>query len=220
MEEKKTIKVGLSTLAIIVIIMLVAIMACVILTMNLLKTSLTDEVSSIKESVYDFYSADKRYEQYITTYSQRLKNVLEGKSEIRISLSGDRQYELPGISSVYLNSQNEAYVSIEKNSNLYETYGENFHIGNKIANIYVAQSGNGGYSYIYLIKFDGTVDCINGIEVEKGNLEVTTVDGLKNIVNVIECSMSSDNQSGSKEPIFIDIEGNIYRITDHGAQLY
>ena len=220
MEEKKTIRIGLSTLIFIIAVTIISIMACVILTMNLLKSSLTDEVGSIKESIYDFYSADKRYEQYSTTYSQKLKYILEGESKIVIPLTGDRQYELPGISSVYLNAQNEAYVTIEKNSNLYGTYEENYNIGNNISNIYVSQYGNGGYSYIYLLKLDGTVDCIDGTQTENGIIEITQVDGLKNIINVVDCSMLDDNLSGAHEPIFIDIDGNIYRLTANGAQLY
>ena len=70
MEEKRTIKIGLSTLAIIIAITIIAIVACVVLTMNLLKNTLSTEVSSLKSSVQEFYSADKRYEQYINTYSQ------------------------------------------------------------------------------------------------------------------------------------------------------
>ncbi len=220
MEEKKTIRIGLSTLIIIVAIMFVAVVACVVLTMNLLKNSLSNEVSSLKESVHDFYSSEKRYEQYITTYSQKLKYILEGDSIVNISLKGDRQYELPGISSVYLNAKNEVYVTIEKNSNLYKTYGDSYNIGDNVASIYVSGVGKSGYSQIFLVKLDGTVDYVDGVQAEEGLIEVKTIDELKHVVNIVDCTVVNEKNEIVHQPIFIDIEGNIYCLTENGAKLY
>lgn len=220
MEEKRTIKIGLSTLAVIIAITIIAIVACVVLTMNLLKNTLSTEVSSLKSSVQEFYSADKRYEQYINTYSQKIKYVLEGQSKILINLTGDRQYELPGISAVYLNANNEAYVNIEKNSNLFATYGAEYNIGKEVANIFVCNVGNGGYSYIILLNLDGTVTVVNGVKTEEGKLEVEKIEELKNIVNVLDCEISPDGKTAARQPAFVDIDGNIYYMAEDGIKLY
>ena len=101
---------------------------------------------------------------------------------------------------------------INKNLELLFTMGNkytNYKISNDVLNIFLINTGNGGYSTLYFIKSVGSlhsmcIECINDNNKITINKEKYT-----NIVNVIQGDFS-DGYSGAPDAIFIDIEGNMY----------
>lgn len=86
-------------------------------------------------------------------------------------------------------------------------------IANNILSYYVIYYGNGGFRSLYFIYEDGTVgkasiesDFVNG-----NSIEVETIENLNNIVTIQQGVFSDEMGTGGYGPIFVDIDGNLYR---------
>lgn len=108
-------------------------------------------------------------------------------------------------------------VELSKDGNLTvifnddHSYDSRF-IASEVLNYYVISYGNGGFNGLYFIYEDGSVgfsaiesDYLNNIE-----LSVSKIEGLKNIVTIVSGSYS-DELSGYRGPVYIDIDGNMYK---------
>jgi hypothetical protein len=144
-------------------------------------------------------SADELYNEYLSNlktgitskYDTYSNNVVTGKS-------------------MYLDTGYE--FTIKKNLDLvFTTANKKFSdhkISENVLNMFLIDVGNGGYTYLYFIKTDGSlnkmcIDCLNEnntVKVEKENK--------KNIVNITQ-GLFDYEFSGAPGPIFIDINGNV-----------
>jgi len=90
-------------------------------------------------------------------------------------------------------------------------YGEKI-IADNVISFSIAQSGPGAYQNVYFIKDDGTVgEAIpaNLFDDDMNKLTITyPIGDLKNIVSVVTASYQDSGYM--QEPIFIDINGNVF----------
>ena len=71
------------------------------------------------------------------------------------------------------------------------TNGTEQKINTDCVNIYLCNAGNGGFADLLMLKKDGTVDKLSGVEVNSTNkYEVKKVENVKNVINVVPLNLS------------------------------
>lgn len=225
MEEKKSIKISLSTFFLIICVILICLMGYYILNITKLNeeyskkiAQLENENSQIKEEIENGKESEvqkelqeesiNKFEQYKNNYEEAFNKVINGNNKISTYLEED---ELPGILEVYVDANNDAYVTINKDNALYSKYGSEYKVATNVANIYVCHVGNGGLSDIIFLKQDGTVSTINGTEVVNGNIECKKVNNVKDIISVISYAELDEMGLGGSSYAFVDINGKIIK---------
>lgn len=146
------------------------------------------------------------------SYSLFAKNL---KSEISRYDSNNKSYQFVnnGIIEdgykVYLNEKGSLYVNYF-NKELSKKY-KNYKIADNVLSFYVIETGQGGGNMLYFINEDGTVgsaDTEYGVDYNN-RITVNKNIGYRNIVSIINGAFG-DGYTGISEPIFIDINGNIF----------
>lgn len=139
-------------------------------------------------------SADELYSNYLKKLKTNLtKTYTENDGEGNIS--GDLfKYNFT------LNKEGILSMSIKENT---------YEVSNKVLEMFLVDTGNGGYKNLYFIKEDGTLNYFCADCVTDGNFDIKKSEH-KNIVNVMNSSFGVTT-SGANSPVFIDIEGNVYK---------
>ena len=189
MEEKKNSKI---LVGILVVLLIVAICATGFLW-------------------YKLNNAKNKYEDFRNNYISTIKSLNnDGNTIIERIVSVDEQDEgyKSGVTGVYVDENNDAYMLFKKDSDLYSKFGEKAKINENVANIFIAYCGNGGFSDIILIKKDGTVDtistCINGDE-----LVCEKIPDAKDAITIIPYRTTEKEFGvGEYNYCIIDINGN------------
>ena len=89
-------------------------------------------------------------------------------------------------------------------------------IADNILSFFVIETGNGGCNTLYFINTDGTVGQAN-VETflanNDGTGEITINKNIKNLKNIVYITSAINNATASatSNPIFIDINGNMYK---------
>lgn len=113
-------------------------------------------------------------------------------------------------SCAYLNNDNKLniiFYEIEDSTDYVEK--DKKYIDSNVLQIFIVEDGNAGMHYVYYIKENGKM-YVSPIEsLLDSNINPKEVSGLKNIVNVIPSDFGFI--SGWSKPIFVDIEGNLFR---------
>lgn len=154
--------------------------------------------TQITSNLFDLYQ-----ENYKNTFKQLITEYNYRQIDLR------NEYELPGVVSVSLDSNNVAYLRFDKNSQLYAKYGEKYKVEDDIANIFVCPHGNGGCSDAIFLKLDGTAYIVSGDKLGHSlEVQCQKVENVTNAINVISY-IQTDGRGGAWEYAFIDINGNI-----------
>ena len=143
---------------------------------------------------------DDLFQKYMESYLNFLDTKIVGNSKIEKVIN---EYQVPGIESVYINSENTAYLKIDNDSELYNKYGEICKVVDNVANIYVCNIGNGGYADIIFLNLDGTAYVMKGYDIDKkGMISYEKVENVQDAINVISYV------SGASQYLFVGIDGN------------
>ena len=207
MENQKSNKGVIGVLIAIIILLLLII--CFLLFGNKTLNKCKDDINittptttkTIENNVQNngVKSSDELYSDYLSN----LKNGITSKYETYSNnvVSGH---------SHYLDTNYD--FTIKKNLDLVFTTGDkkynNYKVSDNVLNMFLIDAGNGGYTLLYFIKADGSlnkmcIDCLNEndtVKIEKENK--------KYIVNVTQ-GLFDYEYSGAPGPIFIDINGNV-----------
>ena len=143
------------------------------------------------------------YSNYLIKLKNNLEKVYnENDAEVRISSKSDMldYYDFT------LTKDGILLLSISKNE--FKSKYTNYEVSKDVLKMFLVNIGNGGYKNLYFIKEDGTlnslcVDCIANNQYEIKQLNYN------NIINVVNSSFSK-SKSGAYQPLFIDIEGNVF----------
>lgn len=107
-------------------------------------------------------------------------------------------------------------IRLDSNGNLYVKYSVEDSerlIANDVLSFYLINTGQDLGNTLYFINSDGTVGKAS-TEYGYSSLEdievVNKIDGFNNIVSIVE-GVYGDEYSGAHGPIFIDINGNIFK---------
>lgn len=146
------------------------------------------------------------------SYSNFANKMKSERSKFNDSYSSGQYVNscVEGGYTVSLNSDGKLYVKYH-NDNINSKYGNirgNFDVADNVLSFYVIPYGQGGCNGLYFINEDGTVGMAD-IEYSAANMNDIRINkniGFKNIVSVV----SGDFYLGVG-PIFVDIEGNMYR---------
>lgn len=114
---------------------------------------------------------------------------------------------VPAGYEVYLNSNGSLYVKYN-DVTLNNKYGE-YKIADNVLSFYVINTGQDIGNNVYFINQDGTVGSADTEYGISNTISVKNDIGYKNIVAVVSGSFNYD-QTGTRGPIFIDINGNIF----------
>lgn len=116
--------------------------------------------------------------------------------------------------SYKVNLDNNSQLSIEYYDNELNTKYQK--IADNILSFFVIETGNGGCNTLYFINTDGTVGQAN-VETflanNDGTGEITINKNIKNLKNIVYITSAINNATASatSNPIFIDINGNMYK---------
>jgi len=149
-------------------------------------------------------SADELYANYL----KKLKNNLN-----EVYKEYDAEVSIDSNSYVWDKGYN---FTITKDGRLlmtllpeeYEEKYNNYELSKNVLQMFLVETGNGGYKTLYFIKEDGSLNsfCIECISNDKFEIKK---EKYKNIVNVVE-TLFDLTYSGAYGPVFIDIKGNTY----------
>ena len=141
---------------------------------------------------------------------------MKEKEELKVSLgtANNIRVEDPlqgrfGITYAYVNSNSEAYIVMNQNSNLYNKYGEEYKIADNVANIYIYQLNQSINEYIFIVKKDGTVE-YSYLEsgYNEDDLTVHKIDKVKDVTNIIQIFGNDAEGIGGNGVLFITSDGN------------
>lgn len=146
------------------------------------------------------------------SYSNFANKMKSERSKFNDSYSSGQYVNscVEGGYTVSLSSDGKLYVKYH-NDNINSKYGNirgNFDVADKVLSFYVVPYGQGGCNGLYFINEDGTVGMAD-IEYSAMNMNDISINkniGFKNIVSVI-----SGDFYLAAGPIFVDIEGNMYK---------
>ena len=195
MEKNKK---GLIAVLIVIIVLLLCALGYLLFGKDLLNKKENNAV--IQPEVVTEITTEELYKTYLanlkkeitTKYDEYNNNVVSGKSRYL-----DTTYDF----------------TIKKNLDLVFTTDDkkynNYKVSENVLNMFLIDAGNGGYTLLYYIKTDGSLNkmCIDCL-AEEEKVKVEQVDK-KYIVNVTQ-GLFDYEFSGSPEPIFIDIKGNMF----------
>lgn len=164
-----------------------------------ISVSTEKEVKDITENSFKVYQENQK----------KLSEILGNYSKIRVSAYDENR--VPGISWAYVDNKGDAYVGIDRDSNLYSKYGQEYKVATNVSDISICDVGNGGLADIVLIHKDGTVSTISGWQTSyEKNIVVKNVANVSSIVKVVSAGISPDGQGGAMGYYLVDINGNIY----------
>lgn len=155
------------------------------------------------------------YQNYIKGLknSSLAKEIANSDSDFIIELIPD-SYNVPGISSLELNSEGFAVVNFDNSKKeLQNQYPDGYQLPGQFVQAFgPLEYGNGGCYKFALVKEDGTLSLLDncGFDTvsELSLKEVTTV---KNVINVISVSVITQ-PIGASEIYAIDIDGTVTAI--------
>lgn len=222
-KEQKSKKDYSLAFLIVIGIFVIVIGSCVIYA---LQYSKNNDVSTV--------SSNELYLKYISNMKKNINSLQEGKTEtLKISENEQEQvtiydcfekiFEISNYDnsennyttniSVEINSNEEAYISFEQDTKLAKKYGNRYKLSDNIIQLFeIDASAQSIDKFIFMLKEDGTLLYINSNDLENGNIEVKSVNYVKNIVNIdLKTSYTSDI---NKTIVAIDIDGNMYELNN------
>ena len=223
MKEKEEIKVSLGTVVSIIIIFILIIALGIVYYLGFLKDdengvgSVENQNTTIQTSAQDEKVEnnvkDENITEETTKENQYLNNFSESVSE-ELGTANNIRVEDPlqgrfGITYAYVNSNSEAYIVMNQNSNLYNKYGEEYKIADNVANIYIYQLNQSIKEYIFIVKKDGTVE-YSYLEsgYNEDDLTVHKIDKVKDVTNIIQIFGNDAEGIGGNGVLFITSDGN------------
>ena len=140
-------------------------------------------------------TADERYQKYLSN----LKNNIMKKLGTH-----------DGFYYYGKNIDKNLTIELKNDLNLEINLADDKKTISNVVNFYVTESGNGGCKSVICIKADGTItDVVLPCSDEDKMKVLENTSDYKNIVQIINGNFS-DGYSGVADPIFIDIDGNMY----------
>ena len=93
---------------------------------------------------------------------------------------------------------------------MYEKYGKIEKVASDIIDFYICDEVNGNFAEVYFLSIFGNVYKLSGFSRTEsgtlsGELKVTEISGITNIVKVLSIPINGINQT-----IFVDINGNLF----------
>ena len=174
-------------------------------------------------------TADDLYAEYLKNLKENMSKtyntipILSGEELDKMDQNGETyNYGSNNICDTYSQEGYRVCAHLDNNKMLEIIFYENDgsvvkknNIDSKIVSIYSSTTGNNGSINIYYVKEDGKLYYIETSALHENNIEIKTIDNLKNIINIIPSGFGF--KSGWQEPIFVDIEGNLFRTEDGKA---
>ena len=159
--------------------------------------------------------SENNYETYIKnikTSISSLNNDENQTAERRISIKETDKGSVYGILGAIIDENDDAYILLKENSELYQKYGEKYKVDSNVSSLYNVNNGNGGFSDIVFIKNDGTVSRVS-TSIKNNEINCEVLSDVKNAVTVIPYLLK-DKSSGVGEYryVIIDINGNKFKI--------
>ena len=172
----------------------------------------TDETTTTKETKEETkkttanetkFKSENKIEDLYKSYLDNLKKDITTKYN-------DNNYNV--INGKYYNDTLYTF-SITKDLDLvftsYDSKFNQYKVSDNVLNMFIVETGNGGFKTLYFIKSDGSLNSLaidsiadtGKIDVKKENKEY--------IVNVTTGGFDL-NESGAYGPIFIDVKGNVF----------
>ena len=155
--------------------------------------NINENSSNYKEKVYKYGDMD-----LISGYNMQegyyIGIKIDSKQNLNISYSADEHNEDP------LYSQNKKIEKVDSN----------------ILMVFPANS-NSGLTWLYYVKDNGKLYYIELRDLYEGNKNIVEIKNIKNVTNIISSSFGAINPIS--EPIFVDIEGNLYRIGENNSAI-
>ena len=180
---------------------------------NEINKSEQNEESSNLNIIYEaeVMSADERYDLYIKGLAKSIKKLendvvtFDGdKIYSYFSINNDR-HNYTGISDLVI-EYNKAYLTLKKDSNLANQYGESYNIEDNVVKGGIVPVGNGGGAVlIWYITSDGKL-YNTSVSADDKTINFKENKKLKNIVDITQI-FGFD----AAEAIAIDIDGNTYK---------
>lgn len=186
-------------------------------------TKTTTEEESNVQSSNSISNADELYQKYLNNLKENVdktyNNMPATEDEYEFSKNHD-EYNYGGISSQVIEDSiegtkstidlSDGKLSIEIMSD-----GENktFNVDNNVLQFFVTEIGNGGFHCVYYIKENGKIYESQVEALLSRSEKPIEIKNLKNIVGIISSGFGF--LSGWQEAIFIDIEGNLFRIDEN-----
>lgn len=205
MEEKEPFKIKFTTVLIIVLV-LFAIIG--ILAFNLRR--LEDTITLLKENNPEQLERTvsgvpeiNDYDYFNENYKNAIKVILdESNSNYGTTLS---KYINEVVGTVEIDILGDVYFKLNTSSPIYAKYGKNPKVLSDVIDFQLGYVDK-EVSSLYFLHTDGTVSEVNLTEAKaSGEIVASKIDGLSNIIKVIEIPTPSTSISG-----FVDINGNIY----------
>ena len=155
----------------------------------------------VTEKVYEGNNYDIFAQNMIK--NRKKFNSYSGFYDCSVDGTGEISYcvELKANGDLIINYMDEKYSKVYSNYKLAEN----------VLSFYIIDVGQGQGHYLYFINKDGTVgeaDTEYALQFDK-ELSINKDLGYKNIVS-IEAACFSSGGSGANDPVFIDIDGNIF----------
>lgn len=202
-------KMSVSTLLLIISLFVIAFMGAIIVKQ--MGDNTKKEQVVVKSDEYSFEEEKPKssngFDSFMKNYEDSFGKIINDNRNVTINLVS-RQDEIPGISEIYIDANNDLYATIEQemNEELYKKYSSKYKIESDVANIFVLTSGNGGYSDIVILKKDGTAKAISGATIETGVIKAKNITNVKNAIGVMPYS-----NIGGYSYAFIDVDGNLIK---------
>ncbi len=207
MRLKENRGIGLTSfvIAILIILLIIAVLACVYLlknpnTENSAPVTNLNSLSEVKENINKTTgtTSQEKYKIWVENVEKEIGKAKENALFQSVKISNDKTCEVSltskGILSFTLENQGSREVDKD------------------VISFEICDIGNGGYKAVYYIKKDGTAYYVVLDEYQKNDEEIkpTQVKDAKNIVSIIN-NTYTDEPSWSAEVWLIDIDGNVYK---------
>lgn len=155
-------------------------------------------------------TANEKYNTYITGLKNNMEKSKEEYSDSYFlnNLFGGELLESLGIYPyMEIKNNGDAYLNLEKDSEVGKKYGEKYKVATNIVNVGMEIHGHDAQAFLWFINDKGEFSYINIIQHSVPNLELKKIDNLKNIVDV-----TLMYNGVADILVAIDIEGNILKI--------
>lgn len=203
-------------LFLILTIMVIAIMGYMLYNMNINNENLEKQVEELanKENE-EIVIEENSFELYQENYKKTYKQIITGKNTINTYI--DDEFAMPGVQSIYIDQNNDAYLTFKENSDLYKKYGKEYKVESGVANIFLCPVGTGGYEEAIFLKLDGTASYVSGYKIEEtSTVKCEKIEGVENAVNVITYVYQEFDEFGElgaagPATVIIDINGNVIK---------
>lgn len=213
-KGKKEMGNNKKNLLIVLLIILIAIMGVCMYESDKQITKLENKANELQETIVTLQEAntnisendEKAKLEYLENFSESISKELGIDNVLWASATYSDDIGVEGVS---VNSKSEAYVRLDSKSDLYTKYGKNYNykVADDVVNAYIFPEQDGINENIFLLKKDGSVECIYLSYGQENDLKPQKMDNVKDIVDIVPISGGEENGIGGLGVLFVTSDG-------------